>query len=232
MNYPIMVLLLLRIQSSKLNTGNTCCQRNKYARGVESCFMKHCWLITELLSVIQNKLLKTTSSQTRGEVRMLGWMLLSRWMTGSLARRICENEVQAIRLVLAKREFSGAVDGAYSPPSSCLELPKVKAILLICPTISVTQWVNEFCHYIVTGCNKVLVYHGSKRGMSLHEFSNQDLVITTYSSVKAECRYYRRQPSQTWIGMIGGGRCTVTEESFAPSLNFMVLCLRISRVFV
>jgi len=60
--------------------------------------MKHCWLIIELLSVIQNKLLKT-SSQTRGKVRMLGWMLLSRWMTGSLARRICENAVQAIALV-------------------------------------------------------------------------------------------------------------------------------------
>ena len=163
MNYPIMVLLLLRIQSPKLNTGNMCCQRNKYARGVESCFMKHCWLITELLSVIQNKLLKTTSSQTRGEVRMLGWMLPSRWMTGSLARRICGNAVQAIALVLAKREFNGAVDGAYSPPSSSLELPKV-TILLICPTIDVMQWVNLISHYTVTGCNKVLVYHGSKRG--------------------------------------------------------------------
>ena len=63
-----------------------------------------------------------------------------------------ENPVEAISLVLAKREFNGAVDGAISPPSSSLELPKVKAILVICPMIAVTQLVNEICLYLLCIC--------------------------------------------------------------------------------
>ena len=91
-----------------------------------------------------------------------------------------ENPVQAISLVLAKWEFNGAGDGAFSPPSSSLELPKVKAILVICPMIAVTQWVNEISHFTLTSGNKVLVYRGSMRGKTLHEFSDEDFVIINY----------------------------------------------------
>ncbi|WOG82816.1 hypothetical protein DCAR_0101984 [Daucus carota subsp. sativus] len=96
--------------------------------------------------------------------------------------------VQAIALVLAKKELQGAGDGAFPLPSSSLGLPKAKATLVICPVIAVTQWANEISRVTVTGSQKVIVYHGSKRGKSLHEFLDHDFVITTYSVVQAEYR--------------------------------------------
>ncbi|KAL1831959.1 hypothetical protein ACET3Z_001610 [Daucus carota] len=69
--------------------------------------------------------------------------------------------VQAIALVLAKKELQGAGDGDFPQQSSSLGLPKAKATLVICPLIAVTQWVNEISRVTVTeyvlGKNKPLI---------------------------------------------------------------------------
>ncbi|KAK1353590.1 DNA repair protein RAD16 [Heracleum sosnowskyi] len=110
--------------------------------------------------------------------------------------------VQAIALVLAKQEFNRAVDGALPPTSSSSELPQVKATLVICPLVAVVQWVSEISRFTLKGSNKVLVYHGAKRGKTLHEFSDYDFVITTYSIVEAEYRKYVLPPKEkcNWCG--------------------------------
>ncbi|WOG82818.1 hypothetical protein DCAR_0101986 [Daucus carota subsp. sativus] len=108
--------------------------------------------------------------------------------------------VQAIALVLAKKELQGAGDGAFPLPSSSLGLPKAKATLVICPPIAVTQWANEISRVTVTGSQKVLVYYGSKRGKSLHEFLDHDFVITTYSIVQAEYKEYVLPEKQRCTG--------------------------------
>ncbi|XP_063941814.1 ATP-dependent helicase rhp16 [Daucus carota subsp. sativus] len=110
--------------------------------------------------------------------------------------------VQAIALVLAKKELQGAGDGDFPQQSSSLGLPKAKATLVICPLIAVTQWVNEISRVTVTGSQKVMVYHGSKRGKSLHEFLDHDFVITTYSVVQAEYRKFFLPEKQEcpWCG--------------------------------
>nr|XP_017249579.1 PREDICTED: ATP-dependent helicase rhp16-like [Daucus carota subsp. sativus] len=108
--------------------------------------------------------------------------------------------VQAIALVLAKKELQGAGDGAFPLPSSSLGLPKAKATLVICPVIAVTQWANEISRVTVTGSQKVIVYHGSKRGKSLHEFLDHDFVITTYSVVQAEYRKHVLPEKQRCTG--------------------------------
>ena len=67
-----------------------------------------------------------------------------------------------------------------------------------------TQWVNEISRFTLTGTNKVLVYHGSKRERSLDEFSDQNFVITTYSVVEAEYRKYVLPEKQIcrWCGKL------------------------------
>ncbi|KAL8144659.1 hypothetical protein AgCh_003014 [Apium graveolens] len=98
--------------------------------------------------------------------------------------------LQAIALVLAKQGLNQAVDGALTPLSQYSRLPKVKATLVICPLVAVVQWVNEISRSTLKGSNKVLVYHGAKRAKTLHEFSDYDFVITTYSIVESEFRKY------------------------------------------
>lgn len=97
--------------------------------------------------------------------------------------------IQAISLVLAKREFSQAgceLDGASC--SSSANLPKVKCTLVICPMVAASQWVNEINRFTSRGSTKVLVYYGAKREKSVDQFSEYDFVITTYSTVESEYR--------------------------------------------
>lgn len=98
--------------------------------------------------------------------------------------------------------FNRAVDGAISPSSSSSGLPQVKATLVICPVVAVMQWVNEISRFTLQGSNKVLVYHGAKRGKTLHEFSDYDFVITTFSIVEAEYKKYVLPPKEkcNWCG--------------------------------
>lgn len=115
--------------------------------------------------------------------------------------------VQAIALVLAKREFNRAIGECnviLSSPSSSTALPEIKATLVICPVVAVMQWVNEINRFTSTGSNKVLVYHGANRGRTLYEFSKYDFVITTYSIVEAEYRKYVMPPKEKcqWCGKL------------------------------
>lgn len=66
------------------------------------------------------------------------------------------------------------------------------------------QWVNEIDRFTTKGSNKVLVYHGANRGKSLHQFSEYDFVITTYSIVEAEYRKNVMPPKQKcqWCGKL------------------------------
>ncbi|CAK9157997.1 unnamed protein product [Ilex paraguariensis] len=117
--------------------------------------------------------------------------------------------VQAIALVLAKRELLRATCGpsglsTLPSTSSSTGLPEIKATLVICPLVAVIQWVGEIDRFTSKGSNKVLLYHGAKRGKSLHEFSEYDFVITTYSTVEAEYRRNVMPPKQKcqWCGKL------------------------------
>ncbi|KAK6919345.1 Zinc finger, C3HC4 RING-type [Dillenia turbinata] len=113
--------------------------------------------------------------------------------------------IQAIALVLAKREIFRALSVINWPeisPSSSLELPKIRSTLVICPVVAVMQWVNEISRFTLDGSTKVLVYHGSNRGRSVHQFADYDFVITTYSIVESEYRKNVLPPKEKcmWCG--------------------------------
>ncbi|XP_061356483.1 ATP-dependent helicase rhp16 isoform X2 [Gastrolobium bilobum] len=105
--------------------------------------------------------------------------------------------IQAIALVLAKREFhqmSCEPDEPSPSPESSRVLPMIKGTLVICPVVAVTQWVSEIDRFTLKGSTKVLVYHGARRGKSAEQFSEYDFVITTYSIVESEYRKYMMPP--------------------------------------
>lgn len=107
--------------------------------------------------------------------------------------------IQAIALVLSKQEISKKIcepKEILQSPGSSLDLPKIKCTLVICPVVAVLQWVNEIGRFTSKGSNKVLVYHGAKRGKSISQFSEYDFVITTYSIVEAEYRKNVMPPKQ------------------------------------
>ncbi|CAL5211710.1 unnamed protein product [Lathyrus oleraceus] len=107
--------------------------------------------------------------------------------------------IQAIALVLAKREFqqmSREPDEHPHSPGSSKVLPAIKGTLVICPVVAVTQWVSEIDRFTLRGSTKVLVYHGAKRGKSAEQFSEYDFVITTYSIVESEYRRYVMPPKE------------------------------------
>lgn len=68
------------------------------------------------------------------------------------------------------------------------DLPLVRATLVVCPLVAVTQWKNEIARFTAEGSMKVLVYHGPRRGLDLKELSEYDVVLTTYSIVELEHR--------------------------------------------
>ncbi|XP_057506564.1 LOW QUALITY PROTEIN: DNA repair protein RAD16 [Actinidia eriantha] len=119
--------------------------------------------------------------------------------------------IQAIALVLAKREIRRAICEPYglsSSPCSSTGLPEIKGTLVICPVVAVIQWVSEIERFTRKGSNKVLVYHGAKRGKSLQQFSEYDFVITTYSIVESEYRKNVMPPKQKcqWCGNLFNDR--------------------------
>ncbi|KAF5726453.1 Helicase protein with RING/U-box domain isoform 1 [Tripterygium wilfordii] len=103
--------------------------------------------------------------------------------------------IQAIALVLAKRE---TVHVSCDPiqPSSSSGLPGIKATLVVCPVVAVSQWKSEIERFTVEGSTKFLLYYGASRGKSSAQFANFDFVITTYSTVEAEFRKYMMPPKQ------------------------------------
>ncbi|XP_009795273.1 DNA repair protein RAD16 [Nicotiana sylvestris] len=113
--------------------------------------------------------------------------------------------VQAIALVLAKRELGQAISESSllsSAPCTSQELPAVKGTLVICPVVAVIQWVSEIDRFTTKGSNKILVYHGANREKNIHKFAEYDFVITTYSTVEAEYRKNVMPPKEKcqWCG--------------------------------
>ncbi|KAL2483663.1 Helicase protein with RING/U-box domain [Forsythia ovata] len=101
--------------------------------------------------------------------------------------------VQAISLVLTKREMNRAIPGTEIPASSTtssMELPAIKGTLVLCPLVAAKQWVSEIERCTSRGSTEVLLYHGGKREKNLHQFSEYDFVITTYSVIEADYRKY------------------------------------------
>lgn len=107
--------------------------------------------------------------------------------------------LQAISLVLLKRNFLRGISGHQLPTSSASsskELPPIKGTLVICPLVAVMQWVSEIDRFTSKGSTKVLVYHGANRAKNLYQFSDYDFVVTTYSIVEAEFRKYVMPPKE------------------------------------
>ncbi|KAK6157292.1 hypothetical protein DH2020_011540 [Rehmannia glutinosa] len=107
--------------------------------------------------------------------------------------------LQAIALVLLKRNISREICGHQLPTSSATfskELPAIKGTLVICPLVAVMQWVSEIERFTSKGSTKVLVYHGANRAKNLYQFAEYDFVITTYSIVEAEYRKYVMPPKE------------------------------------
>ncbi|XP_029131055.1 DNA repair protein RAD16 isoform X1 [Cajanus cajan] len=117
--------------------------------------------------------------------------------------------IQAIALVLAKREFEErSSEPDQSIPSSSRLLPVIKGTLVICPVVAVTQWVSEIDRFTLKGSTKVLIYHGANRWKSGDRFADYDFVITTYSVVENEYRKHMMPPKE---------RCPYCGKLFLPS---------------
>ncbi|XP_052290556.1 DNA repair protein RAD16 isoform X4 [Citrus sinensis] len=104
--------------------------------------------------------------------------------------------IQAIALVLAKREIRGTIGELDASSSSSTGLLGIKATLVICPVAAVTQWVSEINRFTSVGSTKVLIYHGLNRERSTKQFSEFDFVITTYSIIEADYRKHVMPPKQ------------------------------------
>ncbi|XP_062152247.1 ATP-dependent helicase rhp16-like isoform X1 [Alnus glutinosa] len=104
--------------------------------------------------------------------------------------------IQAIALVLARREIHRMCESNKPSvlPGPSDGLPGIKATLVICPVVAVSQWVSEIDRFTSEGSTKVLVYHGAKRGKNSKQFRDYDFVITTYSIVEAEYRKHMMPP--------------------------------------
>ncbi|RDX84596.1 Helicase-like transcription factor CHR27, partial [Mucuna pruriens] len=117
--------------------------------------------------------------------------------------------IQAIALVLAKREFQqSSCEPDQSIPCSSGLLPVIKGTLVICPVVAVTQWVSEIDRFTLKGSTKVLIYHGANRWKSGDRFADYDFVITTYSVVESEYRKHMMPPKE---------RCPYCGKLFLPS---------------
>ena len=108
--------------------------------------------------------------------------------------------VQAIALVIAKRELSEEVDEpfrALSLPGPSTALTRIQCTLVICPTVAVKQWESEIDKSTSEGSAKVLVYYGSNREKDFTKFSEYSFVITTYGTVASEFRKLALPPKDT-----------------------------------
>ncbi|OWM75378.1 hypothetical protein CDL15_Pgr021542 [Punica granatum] len=106
--------------------------------------------------------------------------------------------VQAIALVLAKRALHQSIGSGLNSPSTSVGpstgLCGVRATLVICPVVAVSQWVGEIDRFTSKGSTRVLVYHGNNRSRKVEQFNKYDFVITTYSLAEAEYRKYIMPP--------------------------------------
>ncbi|KAJ1393826.1 Zinc finger, RING-type [Sesbania bispinosa] len=110
--------------------------------------------------------------------------------------------IQAIALVLAKREFHqmSCEPDAPSPspgsPGPSRVLPAIKGTLVICPVVAVTQWVSEIDRFTLKGSAKVLVYHGAKRGKSVEQFSEGIFVGLMLLELKKQSKQTKKKKTE------------------------------------
>uniref|UniRef100_A0A2P2L5E4 Uncharacterized protein MANES_12G073600 n=1 Tax=Rhizophora mucronata TaxID=61149 RepID=A0A2P2L5E4_RHIMU len=106
--------------------------------------------------------------------------------------------IQAIALVLARREIHRNIcePNGISLPLGASTEAGIKATLVVCPVVAVTQWFNEIERFTTKGSTRVLVFHGPNRDRNSKQFSDYDFVITTYSMVEAEFRKYVMPPKK------------------------------------
>ncbi|XP_021856387.1 DNA repair protein RAD16 isoform X1 [Spinacia oleracea] len=99
--------------------------------------------------------------------------------------------VQAIALVLAKRELRRAIKGTEASllsPGSSSVLPELSCTLVICPASALHQWKREIERFTREGRTKVLCYQGAKRAKNALQFFGNDFIITTYNTIEADYR--------------------------------------------
>eukprot|EP00250_Pteridium_aquilinum_P002311 c12509_g1_i2 orf=41-2893(+) len=120
--------------------------------------------------------------------------------------------IQAISLILTSRALNCCPLNNPSPNVNCCatlpnappvaELPQLKATLVVCPLIAVTQWKNEIARFTQKGSVKVLVYHGIKRCKDFAELADYDVVLTTYAIVGQDHRSKVMPPKEPckWCG--------------------------------
>ena len=98
-----------------------------------------------------------------------------RWRGGILADDMgMRKTLQAIALLLKRK----------APEDS-----KVRATLVVCPVVALTQWQNEIEKYTKPNSLKVTVYHGSSRITDGEELVKYDVILTSYSVIETEYRH-------------------------------------------
>ncbi|XP_059450691.1 ATP-dependent helicase rhp16-like isoform X1 [Corylus avellana] len=119
--------------------------------------------------------------------------------------------IQAIALILAKRQVHRMICEPDEPsvlPGPSKGLPGIKATLVICPPVAVSQWKSEIGQFTSEGSTKVLVYHGANREKNSEQFREYDFVITTYYIVGTEYRKCMMPPKK---------KCPYCRKSFYDS---------------
>eukprot|EP00850_Spirogloea_muscicola_P001861 SM000007S20821 [mRNA] locus=s7:472696:479059:+ [translate_table: standard] len=110
------------------------------------------------------------------------------------ARRMSASDINRVSAgALLAAELGVAVSATQAkspapPPAPEVQLPQVKATLVVCPLVAVIQWRQEVARFTAPGSMRVLVYHGPKRAISAEELAAYDVVLTTYAIVEAEYR--------------------------------------------
>lgn len=146
----------------------------------------------------QKEWLAWASKQEKSEIR--GGILADEMGMGKT--------IQAIALVLARRELQQPDDVPSLLPGPSKRLPGIKATLVICPVVAVKQWESEIKKFTSEGSTKVLIYHGANRVKNFKLIRQYDFVITTYSVVEAEYRKYMMPPKK---------KCPYCDKSFYDS---------------